>query len=80
MAYFTTLLKGEPHEPKTAICVHHSYNKNHRGKIVFNIFSFEVFKEDKQRNAKPVKWSEEAVRVQLGAHLYSYGIDSSEKY
>lgn len=77
MKYFTTLMKGEPHEPKTAICVHHSYDLDTK---VFNIFSFEVFKEDKQRNAKPVKWSEEAVRVQLGAHLYSYGIDNSEKY
>lgn len=77
MRYFTTLYSGEPHEPKTAICVHHSYDPETK---VVNIFDYEVFREDKQRIAKPVKYSEEAVRVQLKAHLFVHGVKNSEVY
>lgn len=79
MAYFTHIQSGEAHEPKTSLCIHHSYDES-TGTV--NIFSYEVFKEDKNRIAQDItrKWSEDAIRHHLKVYLYRYGVEKSEKY
>ena len=74
--YFTTITIGEPHEPKTLICAHHSYNKSDKG-IVVNIFDYTVEKQDYTGEFKPLKWSEKAVKIQLNAYLYTFGVEGA---
>jgi hypothetical protein len=76
MKYFTSLTIGEPHEPKTLICAHHSYNKNDKG-IVVNIFGYSVEKQDKSGEFKPLKWSEQAVKITINAYLCVFGVEGN---
>ena len=77
MPYFTTLTLGEPHEPKMLICAHHSYNENN-GKTVVNIFDYTVEKQDRSGEFKPLRWSEDAVRITLKAHFWVFGINNNK--
>ena len=74
--YFTSLTIGEPHEPKTLVCAHHSYSKNDKG-IVVNLFDYSVEKQDKSGEFKPLKWSEQAVKITLNAYLSVLGVEGN---
>jgi hypothetical protein len=46
MRYFTHIQSGEPHEPKTLICAHHSYRKIGE-RVVVCLFDYTVHKQSK---------------------------------
>jgi hypothetical protein len=80
--YHTHLILGEPHEPKTLICAHHTYNLNGRAMVV-QMFDYTVEKQGKDGAFKPCKrYNEEAVKDRIKAHLFVHGVDSfqTEKY
>jgi len=77
MPYFTHIEFGEPHEPKTIITATHSYNEDKNGEQIVNVFEYSVEKQDKSGNFKPLKWSAEAVKIQIKALIFVYGIDNS---
>ena len=78
MPYFTHIEFGEPHEPKTIITATHSYNEDKNGEQIVNVFEYSVEKQDRSGNFKPLKWSEEAVRITLKAHFWVFGIDNDK--
>lgn len=80
--YFTHLVFGEPHEPKTLITAHHSYHQDGRNQVI-NVFGFTAEKQDKSGVFKVLKsYSEDAVIIALKAHFYVFGVDNAqtEKY
>lgn len=80
MTYFTSLQFGEPHEPKTLVHAHHSFNIDEKGRHIVNIFDYQVEQQHTVNgNFKPVKnWSEEAVKINIKSHLYVFGIDNDK--
>ena len=76
MPYFTHIEFGEPHEPKTIITATHSYNEDKNGEQIVNVFEYSVEKQDGE-GYKDLKWSAEAVKIQIKALIFVYGIDNS---